>query len=73
MKSEIQTRKPSRKIFKIDIPELEENKKKILVSWLISINLLSAASVKFVNQLQTICKDGVMFIEVVNYYKGRGK
>lgn len=57
----------------MSIPETDEKKKKMLVEWLISINLLSASAAKFVNQLDSICKDGVVFVEIVNYYRGRGK
>ena len=55
------------------MPEVNEKKKKVLLEWLISINLLSSSSIKFISQLHEICKDGVVFVEVVNYYKGRGR
>lgn len=44
-----------------------------MVEWLIAINLLNSSSTKYLHQLHSICKDGVVFIEIMNYYKGRGK
>jgi hypothetical protein len=35
--------------------------------------LLNINSIKFIDQLDAICKDGVVFVEVLNYYRGRGK
>ena len=62
MRSSKRTRKSSKKIFKIDIPETDEQKKKLLLEWLISINLLNANSAKYIEQLHAICKDGVVFV-----------
>jgi len=55
-------RKSERKIFKMDIPEVEDKKKKAIMEWLISINLLNSNAAKFMDNLHTICKDGVIFL-----------
>jgi hypothetical protein len=65
--------KVPRKIFKLDLNDIGESKKKQLVEWLIGINILSLSSAKYVFELHTICKDGVIFLEVINYYRGRGR
>ncbi len=72
-KKEKSHRKSNRKIFKISLPEVPEAKKKALLEWLISISLLNANSTKHLHELQTICKDGVIFMEAVSYCRGRGK
>lgn len=43
------------------------------MEWLIGINLLSLSAGKHALSLHSICKDGVVFMEVVNYYRGRGR
>lgn len=48
---------------------LEQRKK--LVEWLISINLLKEVALRNYDNLHLICRNGVIFPEVVNYKKGR--
>lgn len=62
-----------RKVFKIDLPEVNEPVRKRLLEWLIGINILGLKAAKYTNELQNICKDGVIFIQIINYYRGRGK
>lgn len=56
------SRKSERKIFKMDIPEVEEKKKKAIMEWLIGINLLNSNAAKFIDNLHNICKDGIIFL-----------
>lgn len=51
-----------RKVFKIDLPEINEPVRKKLLEWLIGINILGLKAAKYTNELQNICKDGVIFI-----------
>lgn len=51
-----------RKVFKIDLPEVNEPVRKRLLEWLIGINILGLKAAKYTNELQNICKDGVIFI-----------
>ncbi len=37
------------------------------------INILGLSAGKHSLSLHSICKDGVLFMEVVNYYRGRGR
>jgi hypothetical protein len=57
----------------LDLPDIGEARKKVLVEWLIGINILALSSAKHALSLHSICKDGVIFMELVNYYRGRGK
>ena len=66
--------KPQTKaVFKQTIAQVEDSKKKILIEWLININILNARSSKCLETLHSVCKDGVIFMEIMNYYKGRGQ
>ena len=55
------------------MPDIGEPRKKALVEWLVNINIISLSTVKFAFNLHNICKDGVIFMEVVNYYRGIGR
>ena len=43
------------------------------MEWLININILNMKSSKCIQDLHEICKDGVIFMEICNYYRGRGQ
>lgn len=60
-------------MFKLDIQEISEGEKKSIAQWLISINLLNSMAAEYYDKLHEICKNGVIFPEIINHQKGRGK
>ncbi len=54
--------KSTRKVFKIDLPDVNEAVRKKLCEWLIGINILGLKAAKHTNELHNICKDGVIFV-----------
>jgi hypothetical protein len=42
-----------------------------MVEWLISINLLNSLAIRNYDNLHLICRNGLIFPEIINYKKGR--
>lgn len=61
----------NRKLFKTEIPEISIEEKKSIIEWLISINLLNSMATSYFDRFHEICKNGVIFPEIISYHKGR--
>ena len=55
----------------IEVPTVSESSKEEIVEWLISINLLNSLARKKKEALPQICKNGVIFPELINQKKQR--
>ena len=53
--------------------ELPLARKKTILEWLISCHLLEMSSASRLEELSTLYRDGVLFMQVADYFKGRGK